>query len=276
MSKAPSDRTERALEAGPVIAVVEDDDDLRELYARYLELNGFTVAQAENGLEAVALIKRLRPAKVVLDLLMPRLGGLEALKRIKAFDRSIQVVVVTGAEEPALYQQARAHGASAVLKKPVSPEALLTALSEPSGFPALSAVSPGVTPGDRASGRTPSRRVLVVDDEDDVRGLIADILIAQGYHVRAVADGADALRHVMEDPPHVVLLDIEMPRLGGVEALTAIRGLAPDAKVIMISGKATLNTAKLTLAFGAFDYVTKPFDLEHLAEVVQAAFLWTS
>jgi DNA-binding NtrC family response regulator len=71
-----------------------------------------------------------------------------------------------------------------------------------------------------------------------------------------------------------VLLDIDLPRLGGVEALTAIRGLAPDVKVIMISGKANVDTAKLTLAYGAFDYVTKPFDLDHLGAILDAAFLF--
>jgi DNA-binding NtrC family response regulator len=70
-------------------------------------------------------------------------------------------------------------------------------------------------------------------------------------------------------------LDIDMPRLGGIEALTAIQAVAPDVKVIMISGKASVDTAKLSLAYGAFDYVTKPFDLNHLSDVIRAALLWS-
>src|SRR5882672_4476243 len=62
-----------------VVAVVEDDADLRESYGEYLEGQGFAGVQAENGLEALLQIKRARPASVVLDILMPRLGGLEAL-----------------------------------------------------------------------------------------------------------------------------------------------------------------------------------------------------
>ena len=95
-----------------------------------------------------------------------------------------------------------------------------------------------------------------------------------GYRATSVGDAAAALRQIIADPPDLVLLDVNMPRLGGIEALTAIRGLAVDTKVVMISGKASVETAKVALAYGAFDYVSKPFDLGHLGEVVSAALLW--
>jgi len=257
-----------------VVVVVEDDADLRELYAEYLESEGFSVARAANGLEALHQIQRVRPMSVVLDLLTPRLGGLEALRRIKAFDPVIRVVVVTGAEDPDLPRHALALGASAVLKKPVAGETLLSVLTEdsPSGSPvsdlpkAVTAATP-TTPA-------PAGRVLLVDDEAEVRELLEDYLVPKGYLVRSVADGAAALRQVIDEAPDVVLLDVDMPRLGGLEALIAIRGIAHEVKVIMISGKASLETAKLALAYGAFDYIAKPFDLDHLSEVVAAARLW--
>lgn len=248
----------------PVVVVVEDDPDLREVYAVYLESEGFSVARAANGLEALLQIKRARPTSVVLDLLMPRLGGLEALRRIKAFDPSIQVVVVTGSEDSALIRQAQALGASAILQKPVAPETLRSALT---------AAAPSA-PAERPRTPAPAGRVLVVDDEADVRALLEDFLAPKGYRTRSVADGTAALREVMHEAPDLVLLDIDMPGLGGIEALRAIRGIAREVKVIMISGKASLDTAKLALAYGAFDYIAKPFDLDHLSEVIAAAFLW--
>jgi CheY-like chemotaxis protein len=256
-----------------VVVVVEDDADLREVYVTYLEGEGFSVAQAANGLEALLQIKRLRPTSVVMDLLMPRLGGLEALRQIKAFDPSIRVVVVTGAEDPALPRQALALGASAVLKKPVEHEALLAALTEvsPSGSPVASA--PKTVAAAPPTGPVLAGRVLVVDDEAEIRALLEEYLAPKGYRVRSVADGAAALREVIDEAPDVILLDVDMPRLGGIEALTAIRGIAREVRVIMISGKASLETAKLALAYGAFDYIAKPFDLDHLGEVVAAAFL---
>ena len=254
-----------------VVVVVEDDTDLRELYAACLEGNGWSVARAANGLDALVQIKRVRPASVVLDLLMPRLGGLEALKRIKAFDPAIRVVVVTGAEDLALTRQALALGARTVLKKPVDPQTLLSALTEASPSAAPDSDSPRTVPTGPPAAH--AGRVLVVDDEAEVCALLQDFLVTKGYRVRSAADGAAALREVIEEAPDLVLLDVDMPRLGGVEALTAIRGIAREVRVIMISGKASLEVAKLALAYGAFDYIAKPFDLDHLSEVVAAAFL---
>jgi len=62
--------------------------------------------------------------------------------------------------------------------------------------------------------------------------------------------------------------------LDGIEALRAIRGFAREVRVIMISGKASLDMAKQALVYGAFDYIAKPFDLDHLSEVAAAAVLW--
>jgi DNA-binding response OmpR family regulator len=117
-------------------------------------------------------------------------------------------------------------------------------------------------------------RVLVVDDEAEVRALLEDFLAPKGYRVRSVADGAMALREVMKEVPDLVLLDIDMPRLDGIEALRAIRGVAREVRIVMISGKSSLDTAKRALVYGAFDYIAKPFDLDHLSEVVAAAVLW--
>jgi DNA-binding NtrC family response regulator len=257
-----------------LVAVVEDDTNLRETIAAYLERHGFTVARAANGLEALLEIKRVRPTAVVLDLCMPRLGGLEALRHIRAFDTSIRVVVISGALNADLRGQALALGASVVMEKPMTLDALLSALTEApsSSGPAFDAPKAVTEAG--AAPPAFAGQVLVVDDEADVRALLEDFLTPKGYRVRSVVNGAAALREVIDEAPDVVLLDIDMPRFGGIEALTAIQRLAPAVKVVMISGKASVDAAKLSLAYGAFDYIRKPFDLDHLGEVIVAALLW--
>jgi DNA-binding response OmpR family regulator len=116
-------------------------------------------------------------------------------------------------------------------------------------------------------------RVLIVDDEPDIRETLTDLLVADGYEVSTAVDGADALPRVVEQRPDLVLLDVDMPRLRGVEALIAIRALSPSTRVIMMSGKADLDEAKRALAAGAFDYVTKPFDLASLDHAIRTAIL---
>lgn len=120
---------------------------------------------------------------------------------------------------------------------------------------------------------TDAVRILIVDDEPDIRDTLVELLAADGYRIFTAADGAAALPCVVAQQPHLVLLDVDMPRLRGVEALVAIRAVSPATRVIMMSGKADLDEAKRALAAGAFDYVTKPFDLAYLDRAIRTAVL---
>jgi CheY-like chemotaxis protein len=111
----------------------------------------------------------------------------------------------------------------------------------------------------------------VVDDNAEVRQMLGDALTALGYQTRMATDGAAAVRAVIDDPPDVVLLDVYMPGLSGVGALPTIVALAPHAKVIMISGAANEDVLKRSLAFGAHDYVTKPFEISSLSRALETA-----
>ncbi len=254
------------------VLVADDDADLRETIAEYLRAQGFEVVEAANGLEALAQVRQVRPAGVVLDLRMPRLGGLDAIKQIRDFDRGVTVVVVTGVKDPELQRQALALGAARVLLKPVALADLVAALGTPEAQPGGTRETP--KPPFGASAVPSAGRILVVDDEAEIREMLEELLTQKGYQTRSAADGATAVRAVLDEALDVILLDIAMPRLGGVEALTAIRAIAPDVKVIMVSGQSDLELAKRALAYGAFDYVAKPIDLAYLSLSVEAALAW--
>ena len=248
------------------VLIVDDDRDVREVLVETFRLAGFDVLAAANGLEALLYVKRERPDAVVLDLMMPRLGGVEALKRIRSYNPGIRVLVVTGNIDPELQRQATAAGAAAVFTKPVPAATLVSALAgAPPPPPAPVAAAPAPEAG-AATGR-----VLVVDDNAEVRMMLEDALTALGYRTRTVADGAAAVRAVIDESPDVVLLDVYMPGLSGVGALPTIVALAPHAKVIMISGAANEDVLKRSLAFGAHDYVTKPFEISSLSRALETA-----
>ena len=248
------------------VLIVDDDRDVRAILVESFRLSGFDVVAAANGLEALLYVKREQPDAVVLDLMMPRLGGVEALKRIRSYNPGIRVLVVTGNIDPELQRQATAAGAAAVFTKPVPAATLVAALAgAPPSPPAPVAAAPALEAG-VATGR-----VLVVDDNAEVRTMLEDALTALGYRARTVADGASAVRAVIDDAPDVVLLDVYMPGLSGVGALPTIVALAPHAKVIMISGAANEDVLKRSLAFGAHDYVTKPFEISSLSRALETA-----
>jgi two-component system, OmpR family, KDP operon response regulator KdpE len=120
---------------------------------------------------------------------------------------------------------------------------------------------------------TADNRILVVDDEPLVCTMLCDVLSALGYGVQSAASGAEALSLVPTFAPGVVLLDLTMPGMPGMEVLTHLRREYPQLPVVMMSGNQDAEAKRRALEAGAFDYVTKPFSLAILKVVVKAAIV---
>lgn len=118
---------------------------------------------------------------------------------------------------------------------------------------------------------TEQEKILVVDDEEPVRRLLKRVLEESGYRVVTAEDGQDALYKLSLGEAKVVLLDINMPKLSGIEVLNNISDRWPDFCVIMITANADMSTAVDTLKLGAYDYITKPFDQNDVKEKVLKA-----
>jgi DNA-binding response OmpR family regulator len=119
-------------------------------------------------------------------------------------------------------------------------------------------------------------RLLLVDDEVPVLDLLADYFVERGYAVTAVASGQKALAAFTRERPDAVLLDIRMSGVDGVAVLKRLHEADPDVPVIMVTANEDESLARDTLAIGAFDYVAKPFDFEHLDRTVAAALLYSA
>ena len=111
-------------------------------------------------------------------------------------------------------------------------------------------------------------KVLVVDDEPEVRQVLLEFLSSRGYDVIPASRGAEAVAIVERDKPDLVLLDVTMPDMDGVETLQRINAIAPDLAVIMVTANADIGVTSKLLALGAVDYVPKPFDLDYLDQAV--------
>jgi CheY-like chemotaxis protein len=111
-------------------------------------------------------------------------------------------------------------------------------------------------------------KVLVVDDEPEVRQVLLEFLSSRGYDVIPASRGAEAVAIVESDKPDVVLLDVSMPDMDGVETLRRLNAIAPDLAVIMVTANADIGVTSKLLALGAVDYVPKPFDLDYLDQAV--------
>jgi DNA-binding response OmpR family regulator len=111
-------------------------------------------------------------------------------------------------------------------------------------------------------------RILVVDDEIHVVRLLQKYLASKGYEVYTATDGLEAIQKVKDVRPHIVLLDILMPGMGGIDTLKEIKKINSKIAVIMVTAVIDEELAQRTLQLGADDYIVKPFDLNYIETCV--------
>jgi len=112
-------------------------------------------------------------------------------------------------------------------------------------------------------------RVLVVDDEKFIRDILADFLTMEGYAVRTAEDGAQALSELSHSSFDLVISDLKMPKMGGLDLLQHVGHLQPEALTVIMTGFGTVETAIDAMKQGAYDYILKPFKVEEIVHVVQ-------
>jgi len=114
-------------------------------------------------------------------------------------------------------------------------------------------------------------RILVVDDEDIVRTSCSRTLSPEGYEVRLAKNGVEGLKMASEERFDLVLTDLKMPDMDGIEVLRIIKGKWPETAVIIVTGYQTVDTAVKAIKLGAYDYIEKPFTPDTLISAVAEA-----
>jgi CheY-like chemotaxis protein len=230
------------------IVFVEDNPVVLAAYGNQLQREGFRVESAQDGLEAMKILSRLVPDLVILDLLLPKLSGVDVLKFIHSQPRLKTVPVfvlstnsvVDAAEEPVLERANQR-----LLKNACTPAIIVEAVQK------LFAVSPA--PGDnvptnQAANSQPAEAKTIVFVEDDPVVLAAyrDRLQAAGFHIQAVQDGLEAMKILSGLVPDLVILDLLLPIFNGMDVLKYIQS-DPRLKavpVIVLSTNSIIDTAE--------------------------------
>src|SRR5271165_2583362 len=240
---------------GPTVVVVEDDRRSFDLLRVYLEAGGARVVSARDGEEGLDTVRRLSPAGVVLDILLPGIDGWEVLARLKADSAtaSIPVVVVSMLDERG---RGFALGATEYLVKPVSKDQLLAALYRAAAIPER------------------KHTVVAIDDDPLAIELVRASLEPEGWTVLGAATGREGLALIRERQPSAVLLDLLMPGMDGFEVVEALRA-DPGTKsvpVVILTSKSMTQQDKERLQ-GRITYVARKteFDLSGLASLLRWA-----
>lgn len=230
----------------PKLLLVDDDPNLIEMMIEPLESEGFTVLTAANGEEGLERFHSGRPDIILTDLNMPKMNGIDFITEVRKTDPNIPIVILTGDAIKNTIQLAVSEkmGADLSLPKPLDPTSLIDKIR------AVKEIEKGCKSKPRA---------LVVDDEEDIRDFLVDALDLNGIESIQAKDGVEALNLFTKNDFDVIITDIYMPNMNGLELIQKIREINTQVPIVTISG-ASEDSLRTTKALGANETFQKPFN----------------
>lgn len=246
------------------ILIVDDDQMNCDLLQNVFMRHGYRAISTTSGREGLNLFRKHAPRVTLVDLRMPEMDGLTVLKEIRAIDPHAPVIILGGGATEVQENQARALRVTDFIRKGLSLDILVEAVNRVSRLPAQPSPS-----GNGHAIQQTDESVLVVDDDPLVRDLLVQFLSLRGYRALGVKDGHDALRKVEDVPPDVILLDMIMPEMAGIEVLQALREMEYPGGIIIMTGTQNEELIDDAWALGPQEVLVKPIDLDRLLSAIQ-------
>jgi two-component system, NtrC family, response regulator HydG len=236
------------------ILLVDDNTDFLDSVKDVLEQEGYKVVTAVDAKTALSLVESASFALVLMDIKMPGMNGVDCFLQMKSRYPAIRVILFTAYALTDLIQIARDNGVVAVMKKPLEMGDLLQTI-EMSSKPA-----------------EPSWRILVVEDDRTLCDNLIDVLNAEGYRVAVAHDGIEAVAESQSDAVDILLLDMKLPNLNGLEVYRLIKSAQPDVVAIIMTGyaKELNDLVDQAISENAFTCITKPLDVDELLTILNA------
>ena len=281
------------------IIIVEDDAVLRDVLAEKLEKSGYTVETAEDGIVAMEKIHATKPDCVLLDILMPRKGGIEVLEDLHKDPvlSKIPVIIISNSGQPVEIQRAQELGAREFLIKAVfDPNEVLEkvrrvlageTIESPGEWgvrtqnvsgtgvaerPVVeSPVAPQVAPV--STGGNDKKFILVIEDDKFLRELLVRKLASEGFDVLNAIDAEAAFTILAERKPNIILCDLILPGVDGFEILGRIKAdpKIADVPVVILSNLGQKEDLEKAMALGAKDFMVKAnFTLDEIVTKVHS------
>ena len=232
------------------VLVVDDNKEFCRNVKDILELKDYAVATAYDGLKALELVKGNCFDIVLMDVKMPVMDGVETFKKIKEIAPKTPVIMVTAYAVEDLIREALREGAFGSLRKPLDFDRLFELMEQ------------GISDG---------ALILVVDDDQSLCSNMENILTDKGYRVTVAYDGDTAIKKAWENNFDIVLIDMKLPPVNGLETYLAIRDIRPNTVVIIITGypKDMGELIEQALQRSAYTCLEKPIDMEELISLLE-------
>jgi len=261
-SKDAPDRNSQYL-----ILVADDEAFLRKKLVLILREAGFRVEEAENGLAALTQVQIQRPHVILMDYLMPVMDGVEAIRRLRLDPqlKNIPVLLLTTHQKINDVQRVFDCDVNGYLAKPFDPMEVIQQVN--ACLPTETAIGDHATNGHEA----PKKQILIADDYVLYRRKVALILKHAGFHVVEADNGMMALKQAKKLHPDLILMDVMMPVMDGLEAIRRIREdeSLRHVPIIMLTTSVRMKDVPIALASGADAYISKPQSAEQIVEKVR-------
>jgi len=246
------------------VLVIDDDANWRKVIEYNLRLGGFKVYTAADGSSGIEAALKHKPRLILLDIMMSEMDGLEVLSALKHNPRTsrIPVIMLTVKNSVGDIDRAFDIGASDYITKPFEGRNLGKTVMEK------------LEKYEEITNRTQYQNrttVLVIDDDATWRKVVEYNLYLDGFEVYKAADGPSGIEMALKHKPHLILLDVMMPQMDGLEVLSTLK-LNPHTSripVIMLTSKNLVGDIDRAFDIGADDYITKPFEGKKLAKNIK-------
>ena len=236
----------------PLILVVEDSHIHQKVVGRFLEDNGFQPIFAETVQQAMQFVSTFLPQAIILDLHLPKGSGLELLAELKSRNEKIPVIVTSGIIDKRILQELSAYEVRAVLAKPIVVSRLQEKLDE------IFASSSSVAEEEKITGK--ETQILLVEDFLLTVRAAEKALGDMGFRVISARDGASALTLFSSNPIDLIVLDVALPGMNGVEFLETVRRWGSNTPCIVVSGSLDSKKQEDLRKLGVKKFFAKPLN----------------
>ncbi len=231
------------------ILIVDDDPGMTETLSDILGDMGYDVAVAEEGYRAIEMIKEKAYDVALMDIKMPGINGVETFKEAKRISPKTIVIMMTAYSVENLVKEALREGAYGIIYKPLEIEKVVDFIEK---------AEKGCL-------------ILIVDDDPSTCEALKDVLEEKGYKAAVAFSGEEGIRFAKEKDIDIVLIDVKMPVLNGLETYIAIKEIRPTITAVMMTGyrQEVAELVDEALRSSAYTCLYKPLDIDKLVTLVK-------
>lgn len=238
------------------VLVVDDEKMIRELLGETLEAIGYKVLTAEDHKQAIGVLKSEKIDVVITDVVLPDKSGIDLIKALKEGSPQLPVLAISGKGVPE--QSVLEAGADGFLAKPFRIGKVEELIEKTLRH--YDSITPRLLPA--------RKKILVVDDEQSILTTLIESLDALGYQADGVKDGNEALETINNNNYDLIITDIMMPRLNGIQLLQSLKAKYPDLPVVIITGYPLAYPPQKAIQEGASGYIAKPFRINQIDKLL--------